>query len=601
MRNNKEKVITIAALVIAVIGLSIGFAAFASTLNISTSASVTPADGNFIVKFSKVNNELNEEDVTPSTGTGDAADIDNTNASNPKIGTLSTTFTQPGQSVEYTFYVRNMGKYDAYLTNIRFNNASTGNSFKVCTATSDNPVSNANDMCQYITYRLTLEDSPSNKVLTSTSDFATTVGNSYYVAKSADPTTGTTNSKMVKVTITYEDGSPFADGAFTVNFGSVELVFASLAGYVPQQQPIVNGTTPASCFVSIVPGQINDFICNDTNLVIPDNLSLGTRTASNITFDSATCSTFQQMLLYMDSSYTCANIEIQFNSLKSNPSQLYNTFLGAFAIATYGEESSEKTAITTIQDAAFAGHPFNSVTIGEGITTLGLSEFPGTNLSSVTFPSTLTSIAGYSFWSDNLASVTIPSSVTTIGPYAFGGNIISTLNLSGNNLSTIGHGAFYGNSLTSVTIPASVTSIGDDAFSVNLLSSVTLQNGLQTIGEQAFRSNRLSSVTIPNSVTSIGESAFAYNNLTTIVIGTGVTNFGLSPFGGTTSDITTLKGSQRSYGSNQITSVTINAPKANIGGSGIGVNTFTYDSNANCTNTTQNDYSTNTCIIWVNG
>ena len=237
MRNNKEKVITIAALVIAVIGLSIGFAAFASTLNISTSASVTPADGNFIVKFSKVNNELNEEDVTPSTGTGDAADIDNTNASNPKIGTLSTTFTQPGQSVEYTFYVRNMGKYDAYLTNIRFNNASTGNSFKVCTATSDNPVSNANDMCQYITYRLTLEDSPSNKVLTSTSDFATTVGNSYYVAKSADPTTGTTNSKMVKVTITYEDGSPFADGAFTVNFGSVELVFASLAGYTPPAPP----------------------------------------------------------------------------------------------------------------------------------------------------------------------------------------------------------------------------------------------------------------------------------------------------------------------------------------------------------------------------
>ena len=233
MRNNKQKVITIAALVIAVIGLSIGFAAFASTLNISTSASVTPADGNFIVKFSKVNNELNEEDVTPSTGTGDAADIDNTNASNPKIGTLSTTFTQPGQSVEYTFYVRNMGKYDAYLTNIRFNNASTGNSFKVCTATSDNPVSNANDMCQYITYRLTLEDSPSNKVLTSTSDFATTVGNSYYVAKSADPTTGTTNSKMVKVTITYEDGSPFADGAFTVDFGSVEMVFASLQGYVP--------------------------------------------------------------------------------------------------------------------------------------------------------------------------------------------------------------------------------------------------------------------------------------------------------------------------------------------------------------------------------
>ena len=91
MRNNKEKVITIAALVIAVIGLSIGFAAFASTLNISTSAHVTPESG-------------------------------------------------------------------------------------------------------------------------------------------------TTNSKMVKVRIEYPSNAPHADGGLVVNFGSVEMIFASLSGYVPQQQ-----------------------------------------------------------------------------------------------------------------------------------------------------------------------------------------------------------------------------------------------------------------------------------------------------------------------------------------------------------------------------
>ena len=50
MKNNKTKVITLAALIIAVIALSIGFAAFASTLNIQTGATVTPND-TFSVKF----------------------------------------------------------------------------------------------------------------------------------------------------------------------------------------------------------------------------------------------------------------------------------------------------------------------------------------------------------------------------------------------------------------------------------------------------------------------------------------------------------------------------------------------------------------------
>ena len=45
--------ITIAALIIAIVGLSIGFAAFSNTLTISSSATVNPCDENFIVQFSK--------------------------------------------------------------------------------------------------------------------------------------------------------------------------------------------------------------------------------------------------------------------------------------------------------------------------------------------------------------------------------------------------------------------------------------------------------------------------------------------------------------------------------------------------------------------
>ena len=235
MRKNKEKVITIAALVIAVIGLSIGFAAFASTLNISTSARVTPTD-TFSVKFSNLDTSLAVPSVLPtgnSTASGDTAPIDNSDDHNPVISNLSAHFTQPNQKVEYVFYVRNMGPYDAYLTDVRFNNVQGGRRNKKCTATSDNPVSDANAMCQYIDFKLELADSPSNKELTPSSNFASVVGNNYMVNKSTTPETRNTNSKLVKVTIEYPDGSPYADGSFDVDFGSVEMVFASLAGYIP--------------------------------------------------------------------------------------------------------------------------------------------------------------------------------------------------------------------------------------------------------------------------------------------------------------------------------------------------------------------------------
>ena len=249
MKDTKQKVITIAALVIAVIALSIGFAAFTSTLNISTSAHVTPEDGNFIVKFSKLNGELDETNVTPSTGTGDNARINNTNASNPVISNLSAQFTQPGETVEYTFYVRNMGKYDAHLTDVRFNK--TAGEFKTCTATGDNPVSDTikNSICSAIKFTVTLENSPSNISLTSTSDYANDVNVDYIVNKSSTPNTGTTNSKMVKVRIEYPSNAPHADGSFEVEFGSVEMIFASLAGYVPPVPAATNDNATSDSIV----------------------------------------------------------------------------------------------------------------------------------------------------------------------------------------------------------------------------------------------------------------------------------------------------------------------------------------------------------------
>ena len=143
--------------------------------------------------------------------------------------------------------------------------------------------------------------------------------------------------------------------------------------------------------------------------------------------------------------------------------------------------------------------------------------------------------------------------------------------------------AFYWNRLTSVTIPDSVTSIGESAFAVNSLTSVTIPDSVTSIGTYAFYRNQLTSVTIPDSVTSIGEFAFYLNGITSVTIPDSVTSIGESAF-----DV------------NLLTSVTIYALKSTLQSS-IASGTFGYSNTSGCTNTVSGDYSSNSCITWVNG
>ena len=53
MTNTRKKQMkTLGILLVAVIGLTVGFAAFSSSLNIKTRLSVNPNNGTFLVKFS---------------------------------------------------------------------------------------------------------------------------------------------------------------------------------------------------------------------------------------------------------------------------------------------------------------------------------------------------------------------------------------------------------------------------------------------------------------------------------------------------------------------------------------------------------------------
>ena len=134
-RDRSAKIIAIVALCVAIVGLSVGFAAFSNELTINSNAKVSPNASDFDVNFSTSN--TSEQDGTVSgvgtnSATAENASIDNSNS--PTITGLKANFTEPGQKVTYSFYAHNAGKYVAYLNNVTYANVSGKTATKECTA-----------------------------------------------------------------------------------------------------------------------------------------------------------------------------------------------------------------------------------------------------------------------------------------------------------------------------------------------------------------------------------------------------------------------------------------------------------------------------------
>ena len=126
-------------------------------------------------------------------------------------------------------------------------------------------------------------------------------------------------------------------------------------------------------------------------------------------------------------------------------------------------------------------------------------------------------------------------------------------------------------------------------------SSVTdTKYPITNIGSKAFKDKGLTSVEIGNGITSIGTQAFYENKLSILVIPSSVTTMGSFAFGDHTNTIENV-----TY-QNSLTSVTM-YPTKQVLGSQIVHYMFGYDPNANCENTILDDYSSNSCITWVNG
>ena len=202
--------------VVTILLMAIGYTAFNTGLNILSSAYVNPNSGDFSIVFSSESNRLSLTGVQYEKN-NDHVDvgtpvIDNTSTESPTISGLTANFVEPGDSVTYTFYTLNNGEYDAYLTKIIFSKFND-NSIKKCTADDGTSTNLVNKACSGIEMYITMEniDDPIHY---------TTNINNHILRKGA--------SEQVQVTIKYKSGSDRADGPFTVEFGDIKLIYATI-------------------------------------------------------------------------------------------------------------------------------------------------------------------------------------------------------------------------------------------------------------------------------------------------------------------------------------------------------------------------------------
>ena len=186
-RQRKYKMFSIIALMFAVVGLSVGFAAFSKVLTINSSATVTPNEEDFkIVTYGFKDEdslfyfdgyrEFEDEHLSSEIGFGYSGDsveneiegtkatITNTTKSSI-ISNINVTFTKNGSYVYY-FIIKNEGKYNAYFNLEQFENYDP-NILKTgtCTSTENIDQEELEEVCSKTDIMILLSDSTGMYIL----------------------------------------------------------------------------------------------------------------------------------------------------------------------------------------------------------------------------------------------------------------------------------------------------------------------------------------------------------------------------------------------------------------------------------------------------
>lgn len=209
-KDRNTKIIIAITLIIAVAGLSLGFAAFSTTLTITSKAHVNPGN-NMNVVFVSTAGEENVQVAGTLSGEGSGTDTnfkaDNATITDTTITGLKAYFTKAGQSVTYKFKVKNKTENPAYLNSV------VGQSTPLSCAANEGTNQDLVDQdCENVTISLKLANSDA------------VFGSAPKRLLDAGAT------EDVEVTISYA-GATHADGDFEVTFKDINLVYGTASGY----------------------------------------------------------------------------------------------------------------------------------------------------------------------------------------------------------------------------------------------------------------------------------------------------------------------------------------------------------------------------------
>lgn len=245
MKNTRQtKLLVIIALVLAITGMTLGFAAFSSTLSISSSASVTPNSNDFKIKIygypeTTTDNIFNINAYTSeTTGYGfddntlnllDAvASINNTTLS---ITGINTKMTQPTDDHLFFFRIANEGQYDAYFDLSQL----TENKPLSCIAEQETTESLVNSACDSITQTIIMFNEETLEVMTkynngiiSDEEYGEYMSTHVYTYGQTGKIKLEKNKSIVLCfDIYYDSSGNRADGPFSVTFEDIKLEFTT--------------------------------------------------------------------------------------------------------------------------------------------------------------------------------------------------------------------------------------------------------------------------------------------------------------------------------------------------------------------------------------
>ena len=260
MRSERRKqMTTLSILLVAILVISVGFAAFSATLKINSKMTVNPDNTYFKVKFSSNANTLETNAIKASPeNKGSDATIDNTSV--PTISGISANFTVPGDTATYTFYVRNEGRYEAFLNSITLKD-------KNCIEAEGTNSELAQHICDSITMSLSVGNITTSETMLDITGESLSPG----------------ESKQVTVTISYDENAEISDGPFTVEFGDISMYYATVSGLNEEIKKVCLLTNDVNGNKAV---DLGDEVTCDTEmfLVIPNDSSAHpTATSDNIT------------------------------------------------------------------------------------------------------------------------------------------------------------------------------------------------------------------------------------------------------------------------------------------------------------------------------